>query len=362
MSKPERLPYITAREAISEIVDAVVKQKGAGGEELGKLKSFELQILEGFGVGEVRIERTIFTADTTISKEKIQDRAILNNVDKSQKITESKDRDSQVSTLLREASAEKPLSKRFLAEKILGEATYENLAAMGYFLLKAVKKLAKSGEIIERIPLKKDPERPWGPRAFGYYIVKKDKQVAEDSPAKTKTTLNVRQKNPEAKIIAPKSVSRHEAAVITAPIVSKSPNAENKPISDLPLKDSEIFVVLERILSMMVEDKQLLASVNVNTTQLFHRDEILSLMNRVRGDLIRKKMNKNDFEKENLLSFRAKLEDFMKDKQKHLTSCVGAAKILLNCFKSEKADNAFFEKLLEPQPVPVRKTMAEMEV
>jgi hypothetical protein len=362
MPKPERLQYITAREAISEIVDAVVKQKGAGGEELGKLKSFELQILDGFGVGDVRIERTIFTADTTISKEKIQDRAILNNVNKSQKIIESKDRDSQVSTLLREASAEKPLSKRFLAEKILGEATYENLEAMGYFLLKAVKKLTKSGEIIRQIPLKKDPERPWGPRAFGYYIVKKDKQVAEDSPAKTKTTLNVRQKNPEAKTIAPKSVSRHEAAAITVPIVSKSPNAENKPISDLPLKDSEIFVVLERILSMMVEDKQLLASLNINTTQLFDKDEIKSLMNRVRGDIDRRRMNKKDFEKENLSSFCNKLDVFMKDRQKYLNSCRGTAKILLDCFGSEKADKAFFEKLLEPQPVLVRKTMAEMEV
>jgi hypothetical protein len=111
---------------------------------------------------------------------------------------------SQTLVLLRAASEGKPLSYRFLAKEIFGEVTPTSIEKIRNVFMNLKDILEKSGEVLERVGLDKEPEKPWGPKQLGFYIAKKENQVVgESSLVKNDAVLKASQIDPHIEAKAP---------------------------------------------------------------------------------------------------------------------------------------------------------------
>lgn len=259
----------------------------------------------------------------------------------------------EVLTLLRTASEKNPLSYKFLAQEIFGEATDKNIGAMRTALCRLRRRsvLGKSGEVIKNVPLNEESKTSYGQTHLGFYIVKKDNQVAEVPSVEIEMNSGV------------KLADRiSDAPIANVPIVPKSPSAENELNSSF-LNEREIYIIAKKLLAIEVNNKELLNTLRIDVRHLY-KDEMVRLFNRVRGELSRKKINVVDYEpkKEDILPILGKLDTFGKDPKKYLKSCTAEAKILLSCFNSEKITFALLNQLFPVRMVPIQKSMVKRGV
>jgi hypothetical protein len=358
MSNLEHLPQITVKEAISRIIDSAAGQKGneEGKSNSNRLKSAMVFALDAFKLGDVQIKRTIFieqepTAsgnDAFVATKTVEKQA--KNIDYTFSFNEREitfkggEKEIMILKALVGTSEKHPISMSALAKGVYGDE----------IPLKVAKGRVNAMLSILREKL----------RGYDLAIVKKStgrKEMGRDGRKGDRSSYYLANKDDSVKENFGEKLAESRVVITTAPITN-NPQKEKKELgSSFFLTDNEIYVIAERLLYLQVKDGQLLINSNVDM-RLFDREEIKSLMGKLKGDIRKGRVNESDLERESLLPIRNKLEFFAIDKKKYFDSCGELAQILLSYFMSAEIDKTFLEKLLETKPALVYQSIEKMEV